>query len=214
MVDGPGLRERKKLQQRHRLADVAAELFATRGYDAVSMGDVARAADVSGQTVYNYFPVKEDLVLDRADEIRERYGRVVREREAGTTPASALRPLVHEDVDRFLGEDPLAKGEFPALCVESAVLRRAALEYREQQTRTVTEAMVATEPALHPVAALAHAAALIAIVQHVADEIGGAVLADADRAPVADRLRRDADLALDGLERQYAALVAPPPSSA
>jgi AcrR family transcriptional regulator len=211
MEERLGLRERKKLQQRHRLADVAAALFAEHGYDAVSMSDVARAADVSSQTVYNYFPAKEDLVLDRADEIRARYGRVVRERPAGTSPASVVRPLVREDVERFRDADPrMARGEFPALCVASAALRRFALEFRERQVRTVAEALLETDPALAPLAARAHVAALISVVQSVTDAIGAAVLADDDRQAVADALQRDADLALDGLDRHFTDLTAGP----
>jgi AcrR family transcriptional regulator len=71
---------------------VAAALFGEHGYDAVSIVDVARAADVSDQTVYNYFPAKQDLVLDRADEILDWYRQVILERPKGTSPASALRP--------------------------------------------------------------------------------------------------------------------------
>jgi AcrR family transcriptional regulator len=62
---------------------VAAGLFAERTYEAVSILDVARAAEVSDQTVYNYFPAKQDLVLDRVDEFLERYRRAVLERGDG-----------------------------------------------------------------------------------------------------------------------------------
>jgi AcrR family transcriptional regulator len=196
-----GLRERKKLQQRHRLADVAAALFAERGYDETSINDVARAADVSGQTVYNYFPAKEDLVLDRAEEIRARYGRMILDRAADKSPASVVRELVQEDLERFGDADlRLARGEFPALCVRSAALRRFALEFRERQTRTVAE--------VNEVASYAHAAALISVVQFVTDAIGAAVLADADRRSIAETVARDAGLALDGLDRHFADLVA------
>jgi AcrR family transcriptional regulator len=204
-----GLRERKKLQQRHRLADVAAALFAERGYDETSINDVARAADVSGQTVYNYFPAKEDLVLDRAEEIRARYGRMILDRAADKSPASVVRELVQEDLERFGDADlRLARGEFPALCVQSAALRRFALEFRERQTRTVAEALLVTDPLVNEVASYAHAAALISVVQFVTDAIGAAVLADADRRSVAETVARDAGLALDGLDRHFADLVA------
>ena len=58
-----GLRERKKRQTREAIAAAAMELFRLRGYDAVTVADVARAADVSEKTVFNYFPTKEDLVF-------------------------------------------------------------------------------------------------------------------------------------------------------
>jgi AcrR family transcriptional regulator len=62
-----GLRERKKRQMRQRLSDVATELFVQRGFDAVKVTDVAEACGVSEKTVYNYFPNKESLLLDRWD---------------------------------------------------------------------------------------------------------------------------------------------------
>ncbi|GAB3891203.1 hypothetical protein GCM10027612_36670 [Microbispora bryophytorum subsp. camponoti] len=58
-----GLRERKKRQTRRRIAEVAVRLFVERGFDDVTMAEVAQAAEVSVNTVYNYFQAKEDLVL-------------------------------------------------------------------------------------------------------------------------------------------------------
>jgi AcrR family transcriptional regulator len=61
-----GLRERKKAATRALIAACAARLFAVSGFRAVSMAEVALAAEVSEQTVYNHFPTKESLVFDRA----------------------------------------------------------------------------------------------------------------------------------------------------
>ena len=207
------LRDRKKAQTRERLADVAAELFAERGYDAVSMVDVARAADVSDQTVYNYFNAKQDLVLDRAEEIRERYERVVLERPEGSSPASALRPLVEEDIDRYRHADPrLARGEFPVQCLKSRVLRRFALETRDQQADTVSAAIRQTCPGIHPVVARAHAAALISVVQTVTDRIG-ALLLDGDPSDgAAADLLRAATVALDDLDRCFLTITSAAPA--
>jgi AcrR family transcriptional regulator len=62
-----GLRERKKREMRQRLSDTATEMFLDRGFDAVRVLDVAEACGVSEKTVYNYFPTKESLLLDRWD---------------------------------------------------------------------------------------------------------------------------------------------------
>ena len=66
-----GLRERKKRQTRDAIAAAAMELFQARGFEEVTVADVARAADVSEKTVFNHFPTKEDLVFARGDELRD-----------------------------------------------------------------------------------------------------------------------------------------------
>ncbi|MGW7102140.1 TetR/AcrR family transcriptional regulator [Streptomyces sp. NPDC054838] len=86
-----GLRESKKLRTRHQLAATALELFLERGFDAVSVADVAAAAEVSKPTLFRYFPTKEDLVLDRFADHQDEAARVVRDRESGVSPVGALR---------------------------------------------------------------------------------------------------------------------------
>jgi AcrR family transcriptional regulator len=201
-VDGvQGRRERRKLETRHRLGDVAARLFAERGYDAVSMSDVARAAEVSDQTVYNYFPTKPELVLDRADEILERTRGVVASREPTETPADVVRRLVHEDLDRVRTADlTVARGEFPAQCLQSDTLRRYALEFRNDQATAIATAIQATDPAVPFLTALGHASALVAVINATTERIGAAVLAGTVAARDIDQMRLDADIALDELD--------------
>src|ERR1700755_2344234 len=94
-----GLRERKKARTRRVIADAAARLFAERGYEQVAVSDVAREADVSEQTVYNYFQTKEQLVTDLDQEFQEELVRLIRTRATGTTPAAAIRDLVLDSVE-------------------------------------------------------------------------------------------------------------------
>jgi AcrR family transcriptional regulator len=85
-----GLRERKKRRTRQHLSDVATGLFVERGFDAVTIAEIAQAADVSVNTVYNYFPAKEDLFLDRGSGIVDRLPRYVRGRDEGESAAEAV----------------------------------------------------------------------------------------------------------------------------
>jgi AcrR family transcriptional regulator len=101
-----GLRERKKLQTRQLIAGAAAALFGERGYEHVSVSDVAKAAEVSAQTVYNYFPAKERLVLDRDDELRDRLTNLIRSRPPGISAAAAIREEAHSASRRESGRYP------------------------------------------------------------------------------------------------------------
>jgi len=93
-----GLRERKKRQTRQYISDVATGLFMERGFDAVTIAEIAEAAEVSVNTVYNYFPTKEDLFVDREDEVVDRPSRLVRERAVGQSAARALLEQLRQDI--------------------------------------------------------------------------------------------------------------------
>jgi AcrR family transcriptional regulator len=66
-MQAEGLRERKKRLMRQQLSDTATAMFLDRGFDAVRVAEVAEACGVSEKTVFNYFPTKESLVLDRLE---------------------------------------------------------------------------------------------------------------------------------------------------
>jgi AcrR family transcriptional regulator len=92
----PGLREQKKQATRRHIADIATGLFAARGFDNVTVAEVAEAANVSKMTVFNYFPRKEDLYLDRhADRIAD-LRQVITGRRPGQSVVSAMRQYHHD----------------------------------------------------------------------------------------------------------------------
>jgi AcrR family transcriptional regulator len=95
-VTATGLRERKKLATRRRIAEVAKELFKARGFDDVTVAEVARAADVSKMTVFNYFPRKEDLYLDQhAYQVRD-VEEALTARAPDESPVAVLRRYQHQ----------------------------------------------------------------------------------------------------------------------
>ncbi|MEZ3182249.1 TetR/AcrR family transcriptional regulator [Streptomyces pimonensis] len=83
-----GLRERKKRRMYRTVSDIAVRLFLERGFDAVSVAEVAAAAEISKPTLFRYFPAKEDLVLYR---IADHEGEAARVAAEGPTPVEALR---------------------------------------------------------------------------------------------------------------------------
>jgi AcrR family transcriptional regulator len=109
-----GLRERKKRQTYEAISEAAIALFLDKGFDRVSVAEVAAAADVSKPTLFRYFPAKEDLVLHRFADHRDEAARVVRGRPAGTAPLDALHDHFRDGLAR---RDPVT-----GLCDEPPVL--------------------------------------------------------------------------------------------
>jgi AcrR family transcriptional regulator len=89
----PRTAERGGPQTRARIAEVAARLFLERGYDTVTVAEVAREAGVSSVTVFNHFPRKEDLFLDRAVDAVELLRSAVRDRAPGVDVLASLRDV-------------------------------------------------------------------------------------------------------------------------
>ncbi|WP_141205677.1 TetR/AcrR family transcriptional regulator [Streptomyces griseorubiginosus] len=98
MTHPPGLRERKKQQTYESVSEIAIRLFLEKGFDAVSVAEIAAAAGISKPTLFRYFPVKEDLVLHRIADHEDEAARVVR--ESGEAPLVALRRHFHEGLER------------------------------------------------------------------------------------------------------------------
>lgn len=94
-MDSPeGLRERKKQRTRKLISETARRLFAERGFESVSVSEVAREAEVSEATVFNYFPTKEDLVYEGMERFEAEMLEAVRERPAGESVVKAFGRFV------------------------------------------------------------------------------------------------------------------------
>jgi AcrR family transcriptional regulator len=118
-----GLRERKKRQTRQAIADAAKRLFLERGFDQVSVAEVARAAEVSEQTVFNYFPTKEDLVYEQMDTFQNELLAAVRERPEGESPLHAFAQFILDRSDSAMaGEGKRRVAELTRLVSESPSL--------------------------------------------------------------------------------------------
>src|ERR1700720_4013222 len=124
-----GLRERKKQQTRELIADSARGLFADRGFDAVTVAQIARAANVSEVTVFNYFPTKEDLFYGGMQFFEEQLIAAVRGRARGESAMSAFRRHV------LAGADTLATRQTVASIKRAtqAISKSPALAARERE---------------------------------------------------------------------------------
>ena len=92
-----GLRALKKEQTRQLIADTAWRLFADRGFDNVTVAEIARAAQVAEATVFNYFRSKEDLFYSRFEAFSARLADAVRDREPGESALAAFRRALLEE---------------------------------------------------------------------------------------------------------------------
>src|SRR5437879_11337229 len=99
MAAEPGLRERKKQQTRQQIFEAARKLFAERGFEAGTVADISRLADVSEVTVFNYFPNKEDLFFGGMTCFEEQLLEAVRTRPRGESALGALRRRLLDSVD-------------------------------------------------------------------------------------------------------------------
>jgi AcrR family transcriptional regulator len=106
---GSGARERKRQETRARIVDAAAELFAERGFESVSVMEIARHAGVVEKTVFNHFPVKEGLVFDADPPMRAALLDAVRRRPAGESVSAAAGSFVVSAVS-LLGSPEAATG--------------------------------------------------------------------------------------------------------
>lgn len=194
------LRSRKKLRTRQQIADAAALLFAEKGYDAVTVADVARLAEVSEQTVYNFFSSKEQLVLDEDAAFEARLLAMIRERPAGTSLADAVRAGAHaflDDLDRR-PTGPHSKGSLPCLINVSPTLRRAWLEAGDRYADSIARALIeSSKRTLSAPTAKVLGVAIVAVFAVIVDKIGRGMKEGAKHRTVIQVLRPQIDDAVD-----------------
>ena len=131
MSQAPGLRERKKLQTRQLIAETARRLFAERSFESVTVADVARAADVSEATVFNYFPTKEDLFYSGLEAFEEGLLASIRERAPGESVVAAFGRFVSEPRGLLAARDPESVERLAA--ISRVIVESQALLAREQR---------------------------------------------------------------------------------
>jgi AcrR family transcriptional regulator len=200
-VTDPSLRERKKARTRQIIAAAAARLFAERGYEQVAVSDVAREAQVSEQTVYNYFQTKDQLVTDRDQQVQDELCRLIRARPADTTPAAAIREFVLDSVDgirRIPAEQ--WRGELGFLAAISPTVHRLTLQMTDRQASALATAIAETDTVPPEIAKL-RGIALAGLFQIIITEAGRRTREGQTQNQIADELRPAIEAVLDDLDR-------------
>jgi AcrR family transcriptional regulator len=136
------LRERKKQQTRQHIAETARRLFSERSFERVTVAEVARDAEVSEQTVFNYFPTKEDLVYWRLGSFEDELLATIRDREPGESVLAAFRRFLL--AQRGLMGDVTPEAREQLASITRMIGESPALQAREQQifagyTRSLAE---------------------------------------------------------------------------
>jgi AcrR family transcriptional regulator len=196
-----GLREIKKERTRRHIAETAARLFAEHGYERVAVTDVAREAEVAEQTVYNYFPAKEQLVTDREAQVRDRLCELIRTRPPGVTPAAAIRGFMVGYVDGIRRIRPeLWRGELGYLAAMSPAVHRLALELTDRLAVALAGAIGDTA-AVSPEIARLQGIALAGVFQILFSEAGSRTVRGESQAQIAAEVRLMVENVLDELDR-------------
>jgi AcrR family transcriptional regulator len=202
MVKAPneGLRERKKRAARQAIAATARRLFAERGFDAVTVADVAAAADVSEKTVFNYFPTKEDLAFAGREEGIAQFVTAIAERPPESSVLDVFRATTQTVLDVFV-----AGGDEDLLAVAKMIRGSRALQERltvgwESGAAAITAAVAETSGAGEDDLVAAIVARTLWFTHRSIFLIAlTGLLTGEDREQLAARLRLAADRAYDQL---------------
>jgi AcrR family transcriptional regulator len=200
-----GLRERKKAQTRELIAETARRLFAERGFEHVSVAEIARVADVSEKTVFNYFATKEDLVYWRLESFEEELLATVRERVAGESVLDAFGRFVRRPRGMLGQYDPETRERLAALT--RVIVESPSLLGREQQifagyTRSLAE-LIAAETGAGPgdIEPWVAANAMMGVHRRLIDYARDRIVAGARHPALAREVSAQAEDALALLER-------------
>jgi AcrR family transcriptional regulator len=199
-----GLRERKKRKTWEEISAAAMALFAERGFDAVTVAEIARAADVSEKTVFNYFPAKEDLVAHRGVELTKALIDAVREQAPGVSVVTPFRRMTDALLDAVEREPVEAIVAVPRLVMGSTTLRQRLVLGWEEEAAALAP-MIAEHEGLEPDDFLAVMMARVLAWTHrlIFRAAFTRLLAGEDQLEVAAALRVDAARAYDKLERGF-----------
>jgi len=204
-----GLRERKKAATRRAISDIATRLFEERGFEQVTVAEIAAAAEVSIKTIFNYFGTKEELFFDREEELLGLMLETLRGRTPGASPTAAMRPGMLDAPLPFL---PCRWADLRREEVYEGMRGFIACE-RSSPALTARRFVLAqawTTPLTAESGSAAWAALFVGVLNLRATVFGDAMLERRAPRTVEKRVRIRVGEALDALERGFEPAVAQP----
>jgi AcrR family transcriptional regulator len=201
MATATGLRERKKQKTREDISRAAMKLFGKRGFDDVTVADVAEAAGVSEKTVFNYFPAKEDLVFPNGQQRFDELIESIRDRPPGSSVVEPFRSATHRFLDHVATgpvEEIVAR---PRLLMGSQALRDRLFVWWEQEASLLAPVIAEEAGDRDGELTAAVVARTLAWTHRVTFRAAFTrLLAGEEQKKVARDLRKQADAAYDLLE--------------
>jgi len=197
-----GLRETKKLRTRQAIAAAGMRLFVTRGFDHVTVGQIARDAGVSEKTVFNYFPTKEDIFFDEVPERLEALAEAVRGRRDGQSLVETMHGLHAKQCSRLASPD---FAHFARAIAESPALQAKEMEVMGMFTGHLATT-IREELGVHPDDAQVAANLLMSVHWQFFRNARAHALAGRSGPNAVRRLRKDLERAYRLLEHGLGAL--------
>jgi AcrR family transcriptional regulator len=203
MIHGVGLRERKKARTRQQIFEAAHRLFTERGFESVTVAEIARAAEVSEVTVFNYYPTKEDLFYGGMQFFEEQLIDAVRTRARGESALGAFRRRLLEGADSLATRQRVASIKEAAKMISrspSLVARERDIVDRYTRRGGGVHAAVAGAPP-DDIEALGAAGALMVVHRMLVDHVRNGVLSGRRGSELVGDFRAQARRAFRRLER-------------
>jgi AcrR family transcriptional regulator len=205
----PGLRERKKERTRGLIADTARRLFAERGFEQVTVAEIAREAEVAPATVFNYFPTKEDLFYSRLEAFEERLLAAIDGRAPGRSVLAAFADFLLGQRGVLAMDAPGGDKEATAQIrtITRVITESPALLARERQVfdryARALAASIAQDTGADPgdVVCRVVANTLLGLHRALIDHVRDQALAGVPAARIREDVRTEADRAIAQLER-------------
>jgi AcrR family transcriptional regulator len=208
MAEELGLRERKKRKTRELIAETARQLFAERGFEQVTVTEIAREAEVSPATVFNYFPTKEDLFYSRLEAFEDELLTAIRERAAGQSVLDAFAGFLLGQGGVLTMDAPEAGEQLRSITriiTESPALLARERQVFDRYAQTLA-ALLAEETGAEPDDSVPRvvANALLGLHRALIDQVRREALAGTPVAEIRDGVRAGAERAIAQLTQGLA----------